>query len=141
MKPIKTEWVQCLYFSPTGSTRKIVETVAAGTGMRQVPSVDITTPSQRQLWSGEIEGDLLVVGIPVYGGIPPALVLEPLAQLNGNGAWAVPIAVCGNVRMGTCLAELCRGAAKAGLHDSGQQETSSRKTRSLAMNSRWAAST
>ena len=78
MKPIKTESVQCLYFSPTGSTRKIVATVAAGTGLRQVPSVDITTPSQRQLWSGEIEGDLLVIGIPVYGGIPPALVLEPL---------------------------------------------------------------
>ena len=25
--------VQCLYFSPTGSTKKIVETVARGTGM------------------------------------------------------------------------------------------------------------
>ena len=114
MKPMKTESVQCLYFSPTGSTRKFVETVAAGTGLRQVPSVDITTPSQRQLWSGEIEGDLLVVGVPVYGGIPPALVLEPLARMTGNGAWAVPIAVCGNVRMGTCLAELCAVLRKQG---------------------------
>ena len=99
--------VQGVYFSPTGSTRKIVETVAAGTGLRLLPALDMTTPSQRQTWSGKNEGDLLVVGVPVYLGTFPSFVLEPIKQLNGNGYWAVPIAVCGNVRMGNCLAELC----------------------------------
>jgi ferredoxin len=107
MKSQRAGTVQSVFFSPTGSTRKIVETIAAGTGLRLLPSIDITTPVQRQAWSGEIEGDLLVVGVPIYAGTFPALVLEPLARLTGYKAWAVPIAVCGNVRMGTCVAELC----------------------------------
>jgi ferredoxin len=98
--------VQCIYFSPTGSTRKIVETIAAGTGLRQLPSIDITMPSQRAQWSGETDGDLLILGVPVYAGTFPALVREPLTRLSGDNAWAVPIAVCGNVRMGNCVAEL-----------------------------------
>jgi len=110
----RTETVQCIYFSPTGSTKKISETVAEGTGLRLLPAVDITTPSKRRSWSGQVEGDVLVVGVPVYTGRFPALVLEPFARLIGNGAWAVPIAVCGNVRMGTCLAELCALVRKQG---------------------------
>ena len=110
----RAETVQCIYFSPTGSTKKIVETVAEGTGFRLLPAVDITTPSKRRSWSGQIEGDLLVAGVPVYAGRYPALVVEPFARLIGDGLWAVPIAVCGNVRMGTCLAELCALLRKQG---------------------------
>jgi ferredoxin len=99
--------VQCLYFSPTGSTLKIVESVAEGTGMPVMMPVSITTPRDRDLFSGQLDGDLLIVGVPVYTGRFPSLVLSPLNKLDGTGRWALPIAVCGNVRMGTCLAELC----------------------------------
>jgi ferredoxin len=99
--------VQSLYFSPTGSTRKVVETVAKGTGLPAVGSISITTPLERGSFFGEVDGDLLIVGVPVYTGTFPALVLSPLSKLDGTGRWAVPVAVCGNVRMGTCLAELC----------------------------------
>jgi ferredoxin len=37
----------------------------------------------------------------------PSFVLPPLSKVDGAGRWALPVAVCGNVRMGTCLAELC----------------------------------
>ena len=99
--------VQCLYFSPTGSTRKIVETVSKGMGVPVKTSISITTPHERASFSSQVEGDLIIVGIPVYTGTFPSLILPPLNKIDGNGHWALPIAVCGNVRMGTCLAELC----------------------------------
>jgi len=99
--------VQCLYFSPTGSTRKIVETVAKGTGVPVTAPISITTPGERDSFSGQIDGDLLIVGVPVYTGKVPSFVLSPLSKVDGTGRWALPVAVCGNVRMGTCLAELC----------------------------------
>jgi ferredoxin len=99
--------VQCLFFSPTGSTRKVVETVAKGTGLPVLAPISITTPQERDSFSGQFEGDLLIVGVPVYAGRFPALILPPLGKVDGTGRWALPVAVCGNVRMGTCLAELC----------------------------------
>jgi ferredoxin len=99
--------VQCLYFSPTGSTRKIVEAAAKGMGKLVKKPISITTPQERHSFDGQFDGDLLIVGVPVYTGKYPSLVHSPLNKLKGTGRWALPIAVCGNVRMGTCLAELC----------------------------------
>jgi ferredoxin len=69
--------------------------------------ISVTTPRERDSFSGQIDGDLLIVGVPVYTGRVPSFVLPPLNQVDGAGRWALPVAVCGNVRMGTCLAELC----------------------------------
>lgn len=99
--------VQCLYFSPTGSTRKIVETLAKGMGVPVRTPISITTPQEREGFTGQFDGEILVVGVPVYVGTFPSFVLSPLNKIDGTGRWALPIAVCGNVRMGTCLAELC----------------------------------
>lgn len=107
MTPRTVNSVQCLYFSPTGSTRRIVETVAEGTGIPVTTPISITTSRDRDSFSGQVDGDLLIVGVPVYTGRFPSLVLSPLNKIDGTGRWALPIAVCGNVRMGTCLAELC----------------------------------
>jgi ferredoxin len=99
--------VQSLYFSPTGSTRRIVEAIAEGTGVPSLAPISVTAPQDRDSFSGQIDGDLLIVGVPVYAGRFPSLVLSPLSKVDGSGRWALPVAVCGNVRMGTCLAELC----------------------------------
>ena len=99
--------VQSLYFSPTGSTRRIVEAIAEGTGVPSLAPISVTTPRERDSFSGKIDGDLLIVGVPVYTGRFPSFVLSPLSKVDGTARWALPVAVCGNVRMGTCLAELC----------------------------------
>jgi ferredoxin len=104
-KPVNS--VQSLFFSPTGSTRRIVEAIAEGTGVPSLAPISVTTPQDRDSFSGQIAGDLLIVGVPVYTGRVPSFVLPPLCQVDGAGRWALPVAVCGNVRMGTCLAELC----------------------------------
>ena len=64
--------VQCLYFSPTGSTRKIVDTVSEGMGVPVRTPISITTPQERDSFSGQVEGDLLIVGVPVYTGTFPS---------------------------------------------------------------------
>jgi ferredoxin len=107
MTPETVHNVQCFYFSPTGSTRQVVETVAKGTGMPVTAPISVTTPHERDSFSGQIDGDLLIVGVPVYAGKIPSFVLPPLSRVNGAGRFALPVAICGNVRMGTCLAELC----------------------------------
>ena len=99
--------VQPLYFSPTGTTRRIVEAIAEGMDVPSLAPISVTTPRERDSFSGQIDGDLLIVGVPVYAGRIPSFVLSPLSQVDGAGRWALPVAVCGNVRMGTCLAELC----------------------------------
>ena len=89
------ETVQCVYFSPTGTTRKTVETIAEGTGLRIADPIDITLPAPREEWDGSTQGAILVVGVPVYAGTLPSHTLDPLHRLEGNGRWAVPVAVYG----------------------------------------------
>ena len=58
--------VQCFYFSPTGSTRKIVETVSKGMGVPVKIPISITTPQERDAFTGQFDGEILVVGVSVY---------------------------------------------------------------------------
>ena len=57
---VEVKTVQCLYFSPTGNTKKTVEAIAKGIGLPEANSIDLTRPKQRDLWSGSYEGDLLI---------------------------------------------------------------------------------
>ena len=95
MTPNDIETVQCVHFSPTGTTRRTVETIAEGTGLRIVDPIDITLPALREGWDGSTQGAILVVGVPVYSGTLPSHTLDPLHRLEGNGRWAVPVAVYG----------------------------------------------
>jgi ferredoxin len=89
------ETVQCVYFSPTGTTRRTVEAIAEGTGLRIADPIDLTLPATREAWDGSARGDLLIVGVPVYSGTIPSHSLESLHRLTGDGRWAVPVAVYG----------------------------------------------
>jgi ferredoxin/flavodoxin len=98
--------IQCLYFSPTGNTRKIVEAVSKGTGYSHAKAIDLTLPQQRESFTGSTAGDLLIVGVPVYSSTFPSIVLPSLKKLIGKSRYAVPVAVCGNCKFGNCLSEI-----------------------------------
>jgi ferredoxin len=53
-------------------------------------------------------GDTILVGVPVYHGTMPLPMMEPLNRLEGNGKWAVPVAVYGNRSPETCVDELAK---------------------------------
>lgn len=102
----KVESVQSLYFSPGGTTKKITRTIEKNIGLKQVKPIDLTLLGERKRFKGKVEGDLLLVGMPVYHESPPWPTLEPLNMLNGEGKMAVPIAVYGNRTEGACVEEI-----------------------------------
>jgi ferredoxin len=100
------ESVQSLYFSPGGTTKKITKAIEKNIGLKQVKPIDLTRPSKRKRFKGEVHGDLLILGMPVYHESPPWPTLEPLNKLKGEGKWAIPVAVYGNRTEGTCVEEM-----------------------------------
>jgi len=100
--------IQSLYFSPTGTTRKILSTIEEHTGLPSELPIDVTFPEHRESFAGKVQGGVLLVGSPVYSGSPPWPMIEPLNRLEGHGKWAVPIAVYGNRSPDTCVDELAK---------------------------------
>lgn len=99
-------------FSPTGNTAKASRTIMGG--IREVldetadfEELDITLPSQRREALIFSEEDLLVIGMPVYAGRLPNLLLPYLNTLQGNGARCICVVTYGNRHYDDALLELC----------------------------------
>lgn len=103
---IKLSTVQCIYYSASKTTQKILDKVAEGTGMKVLPSVDVTNPKIRKAFDGKMEGDLIIIGSAVYEGSIPFIAMESFLKLEGEGKWATPIAVYGNRSAEGYVAEL-----------------------------------
>lgn len=95
-------------FSPAGATREVVMHLAASLDVLRagVKLWDFTLPAGRLApFVGE-EGDLVVVGMPVYAGRLPNLLVPYLKTWQGKGAYVVPVVVYGNRSYGNALIEL-----------------------------------
>jgi len=100
--------IQSLYFSATGTTKKILSAIEEHTSLHSLSPIDITLPKQRESFTGKIEGDVILIGVPVYHGTMPLPMMEPLERLEGKGKWAVPVAVYGNRSPDSCVEELAK---------------------------------
>ena len=103
--------VWTLYFSPTGSTKQIVEVAASVVcGMLDTEppqDVDFTPAYMREKTLTFAEGDIVFVGTPTYAGRVPNKIMPFIAEnLKGNGAFAVPMVTYGNRSFDDALAEL-----------------------------------
>ena len=99
-------------FSPTGNTSKASRAIMRG--IREVldeitdfEELDITLPSRRREALIFSEEDLLVIGMPVYAGRLPNLLLPYLNTIGGNGAKCVCVVTYGNRHYDDALIELC----------------------------------
>lgn len=90
------------YFSPTGTTCKVARAIAEGCGC-PVSEMDLSDPDCRGVLT---ENSVLLAAIPVYGGRVPAVALERLGRLKGNGQSAIAVAVYGNREFDDALLEL-----------------------------------
>ena len=115
---IKNIWK--VFFSPTGSTKTIIDTIA------KVLSEDLAAPVEelnythlqtRQETHKFQDADLVIWGTPVYAGRIPNKTL-PYIQNNvtGNGAFAVPVSVFGNRNYDDGLIELRNELEQNGFH-------------------------
>lgn len=96
--------VTSIYFSPTGSTKAVVERIAARIG-GPLASLDLTDAGRRPDY-GFMENEAVIVGVPVYGGRVPETATERLKKLNGYRTPAILVAVYGNRAYEDALAEL-----------------------------------
>ena len=90
------------FFSPTGGTKKVADTVASGWEVPFTP-VDLLQEAPAIQFTAE---DVCLFAVPSYGGRVPAPVAEQVRKWDGNGCHAVLIAVFGNRAIDDTLLEL-----------------------------------
>jgi ferredoxin len=95
-----------VYFSPTGTTKTVLEGIARGSGAQTVKHVDMTPPESMTYAIEEMRGELALFGAPVYGGRLPPDAVQRLRRLRGHGTPAVAVVVYGNREYEDALLEL-----------------------------------
>jgi ferredoxin len=93
-----------VYFSPTGTTRKVSEYIAQGLGAEKVVHCDLT-PAGAGFETVLTDG-VAIIGIPVYAGRVPELCLQRLQAITAKHIPAVLVALYGNREFEDALVEL-----------------------------------
>jgi ferredoxin len=124
---MKIDKVYSVYFSPTSTTEKAVTAFAAGTGLPH-KSFDLTLRETRRSFSRSFTAnELVIAGLPVYGGRLPMNIDGFFSGLKGNGAPAAALVMYGNrayddalielkIRLEECGFRVIAGAAFIGEH-------------------------
>jgi ferredoxin/NAD(P)H-dependent FMN reductase len=111
--------VKAVYFSATGTTKKIVESIARSIAEKaetEYESYDFTLPAARTDALVFHSGELVIFGTPVYAGRVPNVLLKYLDRMEGNEALAVPVVLYGNRNYDDGLIELRDILEEHGLH-------------------------
>lgn len=103
-----------VYFSPTGTTKKIVETIANSMQCEKQESLDFTKKKVRENSGSDIGSDLVIIGAPVYYGRMPIEVMDFLSRIRVNNVYAILVVVYGNREYEDSLKELYDMACTAG---------------------------
>lgn len=102
-----------IVFSPTGGTQKAA-TVLTDALEGEETRVDLTDSKQDFRTVQLTREDVAVISVPSYGGRVPAVAVERLTMLRGQGARAVLVCVYGNRAYEDTLVELEDAAKQAG---------------------------
>ncbi|MCP4160246.1 MAG: ferredoxin [Deltaproteobacteria bacterium] len=131
---MKIESVKLVYFSPTGTSKAVVQGIANGINPDNTELIDITSPDARRQPLETLENELLIVAVPVYMGRVPALLNEWLNAIKAKNTPTVCVVVYGNRAYENALLELkdivascgclpIAGAAYIGEHSFSDSET------------------
>ena len=105
---IKTVW--SVYFSATGTTEKVVTTLAKTVAQElgaQYQAFSFNLPKSREDELTFGPDDLVVMGVPVYAGRVPNLLLPYVRdKVKAQGALAIPVVLYGNRNFDDGLMEL-----------------------------------
>ncbi len=98
-----TPIVHIIYFSPTNTTKTILEKIAKGIGVDEVSYTNLTKDIQS---TEEISDRVVLFGVPVYRGRVPIEASEQLKKIKSKNSKAVLVAVYGNRDYDDALLEL-----------------------------------
>jgi ferredoxin len=110
---MKTDKITAIYFSPTGTTKKIVDEIALGFHAASVEQMDLTLPTVKSRNIGTTD-QLVIIGAPVYFGRVPPVAAQRMKQVKANKIPAVIVVVYGNRDYEDALLELSELAKEAG---------------------------
>ena len=85
--------VQLVYFSPTHTSAKIAYAIAEGMKVTTFAEWDLTYEVPEE---ANLEDELTVVAVPVYGGRVAETAVERLRNFRADQAPVVPVVVYGN---------------------------------------------
>lgn len=111
--------IRAVYFSPTGTTKKVVKTIASSIGMElnlPVEDYDYTPAPVRKEGVLFASDEIVVFGTPTYAGRIPNVLLKYLASVKADGALAIPVALYGNRNFDDSLIELRNLLEENGFH-------------------------
>lgn len=133
---MKVQTVKAVYFSPTGTTKRVVQAIADTIAPASIELIDITKPEAREAALQTSEDELLIIGVPVYMGRVPGLLAQWFHTLQAQNTPTVCVVVYGNRAYENALLELkdvvkergglpIAGAAYIGEHSFSNSETPS----------------
>jgi ferredoxin/flavodoxin len=108
--------VKLVCFSPTGTTKKVLESIAKGLGVKDIKHVNLTRPGEVKRAIPPFSDELVIIGAPVYGGRLPVDAINRLKQLKASKTLAVLIVVYGNRDFEDALLELKNLAIELGFN-------------------------
>ncbi|MEF2146240.1 MAG: EFR1 family ferrodoxin [Desulfovibrionaceae bacterium] len=131
---MKIDSVKLVYFSPTGTTKAVAQSIAHGINAIFTDIIDITRPEARRNKLNISGNELLVIAVPVYMGRVPELLSEWLHSIQADNTPTVCVVVYGNRAYEDALLELntivmqcgcipIAGAAYIGEHSFSNAET------------------
>ena len=99
------EKVYAIYFSPTGTTKSTLKFMLSEFDLPK-KEIDLTPYENKDNTYSFSNRDLVIIGIPVYGGRVPSVAENRIKLLKGNNTPAVLVATYGNIHYFNALFEL-----------------------------------
>jgi ferredoxin len=103
---MKPEKISLIYFSPTSTTKLILNEIAKGIDKKVSTVIDITNPEVRNQISPEFKNSVVLIGAPVYAGRIAKDAVDYFKTINGSGALAIIVVVYGNREFEDAMLEL-----------------------------------
>ena len=110
---MEVDSVRLVYFSPTGTSRKVAEAVARGMGA-PIDHVDLTRPDAGEQEFEAFGSEMALISMPVWAGRVPREAVRRFRRLRADNTPAVLTVVYGNRAYEDALLELSDLALEAG---------------------------
>ena len=103
---MEVKQIKLIYFSPTGTNQKVLESIAKGITVEEVEHINLTLPEGAQQTVPPFSDELVIIGALVYGGRLPVDAINRFKQLKARKTLAILIVVYGNREFEDALLEL-----------------------------------
>lgn len=106
--------LRLLYFSPTQTTQKVLEAIAAAIPAQNRENIDLTLPDAIPAYDTGVSDGLTLIGAPVYSGRIPPEAAGRITRFKAQGSPAVIVVLYGNREFEDALIELKDLAVESG---------------------------